>query len=554
MGANEQSLRELLLALRELLLGNTSEGHSSTPSPASKASKLTPGQQLPNPQNSISRILLESLFEHAQPFYLTDSNGNLVGYSKAFAEYSEDLFGSGASFMAIIEQLYGERREIQRRDSVGEGTGERHFISRHFSINDSNGELVGFCGIYDDITIHTKAETNANGTGGLLQDVVRSTSDWIWAVDHNYNLTFISSGIAKILGTPAQMIIGRHFFSLGEFSDSDIASIKTRTDFERRASFRERVFIMNDDQGQSHHVLLSGVPVFNDSSGKFTGYRGTGTDITRRIETEKLIGKAKIALDKAYGELRIRNEELLIELNHAKAAENTKNDFLVTMTHELKTPLNSIIGFSDAAKQHIHGPLDNAYSEYFDHIHNAGQHLLELINDLLEPTNLQHENLAVSSKLESIQSIINEALSLLDTKSAHGNLDLSALSPKTDLFAFCDHLRTRQILVNLINNALKFTPDNGCIGIDVEARADDKVAITVWDTGIGIPVDQQAHVFEKFYQVTQNALSRGTKGTGLGLSISQNLAHLMKGELTLVSVPGRGSRFTLTLPASPYHS
>jgi signal transduction histidine kinase len=112
----------------------------------------------------------------------------------------------------------------------------------------------------------------------------------------------------------------------------------------------------------------------------------------------------------------------------------------------------------------------------------------------------------------------------------------------------CDHLRARQIIVNLIANALKFTPDGGKVGVDVSRADDGMVAITVWDTGIGIPLEQQARVFEKFYQVEQNILSRGVQGTGLGLNISRHLARLMGGDLTLASVPGKGSRFTLTLP------
>lgn len=547
MGANEQSLRELLL-------GNSSEGTPGVQPHVTTELKLAADSRRPTPQSLISGILLEALFDHAQPFYLTDSGGNLIGYSKAFAKYSEGLFGAGSSLMATIEQLYAERREIQRTDSIGEGIDARHFTSRHFPINNANGELIGFCGIYDDITPHTKAARKTNEIESWLQDVIRSASDWVWAVDHHYNLTFVSPGISKILDVTTQSMIGQHLFSLGDFDANDIASIKTRADFECRASFRGRTFLMKDSQSKMRHILLSGVPVFDDLSGQFTGYRGTGTDITRRVEAEKLAGKAKGALEKTYGELRTRNEELLIALNHAKAAENAKIDFLATISHELKTPLNSIIGFSDAAKQHIHGPLDNAYSEYFDHIHNAGQHLLALINDLLEPTNLQRDDLAINTKLESIESIIDEALSLLDIEGVRKNLDLSALSPRTDLLAYCDHLRTRQILVNLIGNALKFTPDSGGIGIDVESRADDMIAITVWDTGIGIPADQQARVFDKFYQVEKSVLSRGNRGTGLGLSISQRLAHLMDGDLTLVSVPGRGSRFTLTLPTSPHRT
>jgi signal transduction histidine kinase len=235
-------------------------------------------------------------------------------------------------------------------------------------------------------------------------------------------------------------------------------------------------------------------------------------------------------------------------MEHAKVADKAKLDFLAMMSHELKTPLNCIIGFSDAAMQNVRGPVGPAYGEYFESIHKAGQHLLAIINDLLDSANLERSDIAVKIGSEPAQKLIEEAVALVDFSAARNKLDLEGLKPRTDLVVKCDHLRARQIIVNLIANALKFTPDGGKVGVDVSRPDDGTVAITVWDTGIGVPLEQQARVFEKFYQVEQNILSRGVQGTGLGLNISRHLARLMGGNLTLASVPGKGSRFTLTLP------
>jgi signal transduction histidine kinase len=133
-------------------------------------------------------------------------------------------------------------------------------------------------------------------------------------------------------------------------------------------------------------------------------------------------------------------------------------------------------------------------------------------------------------------------------RAAEKQLDISAVEVDDHWTIMADRLRSRQILVNLLNNAVKFTPEGGRIGIEAKQKG-DRLSLTVWDTGIGIPADQQAKVFEQFYQVkSADILSRKNEGTGLGLSVSRQLAQLMGGNLTLESTPDVGSRFTLTLP------
>jgi signal transduction histidine kinase len=335
---------------------------------------------------------------------------------------------------------------------------------------------------------------------------------------------------------------------MGEFDADERLSSRTRDDIERRTPFRGRHFVLKNRRGETRHILLSGVPVFDEESGAFRGYRGTGTDITGKIAAGRLLAEANNRLEESYTELRRRNDELRIALEHSKLAESEKLDFMAMISHELKTPLNSIIGFSDAAIQRVHGPIVGAYADYFENIHKAGRHLYAIISDLLDMASLERQEPTIKSARESVQSLIDEAVSLVDPEAKAQDLDLDALRPKTDVFVRCDHLRARQILVNLIGNALKFTPARGKIGIDVERRGDGMVAVTVWDTGIGIPADKLSRVFDKFYQVEQNVPKRGDGGSGLGLSISRHLARLMGGDLSVTSIAGKGSRFTVTLP------
>lgn len=535
-------------SLRDLLLGNAGESEAPVQSKAKK--RISGASRAPTPSNATHQVLLREVLDHVQPLYVAGLDGTLVAYSRSFAEIHNELFSGSTTLADFLAEVRARESEIRRTDLVTRGTATHHYISRHFRILDDGGEPVGFGGVYEDVSRLAKVTHKASEMENWLQDVVRSSSDWVWGMDQNANLVFASSRISEILDEPAQSVLGRHLFSLGDFDAHDELAARTRRDIEQRAPFRGRVFLLSNRHGQVRQILLSGVPVFDDATGAFRGYRGTGTDITSKVETEKLMNAQTRRLEETYSELLRRNEELQIAMAHAQVADKAKLDFLAMMSHELKTPLNCIIGFSDAAMQNVRGPVGPAYGEYFESIHKAGQHLLAIINDLLDSANLERSDIAVKIGSEPVQKLIEEAVSLVDFSAARNKLDLDGLKPKTDLVVECDHLRARQIIVNLIANALKFTPDGGKVGVDVSRPGEGIVAITVWDTGIGIPMEQQARVFEKFYQVEQNILSRGVQGTGLGLNISRHLARLMGGDLTLASVPGKGSRFTLTLPSA----
>ena len=151
-----------------------------------------------------------------------------------------------------------------------------------------------------------------------------------------------------------------------------------------------------------------------------------------------------------------------------------------------------------------------------------------------------------------VHDLVAEARALVSLRAAEKQLDISAVFVSEHWTIMADALRTRQILVNLLFNAVKFTPEGGSIGIETKQLDDKRLALTVWDTGIGIPADQLEKVFERFYQVkSADILSRSHEGTGLGLSVSRHLAHLMSGDLTVQSTLGKGSRFTLTMPLAP---
>jgi PAS domain S-box-containing protein len=499
--------------------------------------------------------LLRGLCERLSPSYVTDAAGNIVYANPAFAQIARALFDLPSEvqaidetptvLMRIIERLYLARRPIETQETIDIAGANRTYVGRHFPIHDADGEITGFGGSFTDVTPLTQAAQRASHMETWLQDVVRSASDWIWATDANLNLNFVSPRITEVIGLPPQAVTGRYLLSLGEFAATERETPKEL--LQRRAPFRQALFLMPDGTGEARFVHLSGVPVFDDASGKFLGYRGTGTDVTRQHKAESAERQTSAQLEKTLKALTARNTQLDLALEDARAAERAKIEFLAMMSHELRTPLNAIIGFSDAAMQRVLGPLTDSYVEYFHDIHKAGQHLLAIISDILDTANIETQTLSITVAPVRARELLADARALIAMRAGEKKLNIEAVEISDHWTVLADRLRTRQILVNLLNNAVKFTPEGGAIGIDTREYGDGRLALTVWDTGIGIPLAEQERVFERFYQV-KNESSRRPEGTGLGLSVSRHLAQLMGGDLSVESRPGQGSRFILTLP------
>ena len=502
-------------------------------------------------------LLLRAACGHYQPFYVTDFTGALVFANAAFDQIAVALFGLNVddeqstqtpqALINVIEQMRTSQRPMETSETVEVFGTVRSYVGHHFPVVATTGESIGFGGFYVDMTPLDQAMQRANQMEGWLQDVIRSASDWVWSTDVNLNITYISSRISEALGLPPQVLKGRYLLSLGHFRPDKAESTKDL--LKRRAPFRHIPFIMADDAGHERRIELSGVPVFHDATGKFLGYRGTGTDVTQQHKAEAIARQSTDQLEKTLETLQARTIELDQALTEARAGERAKMEFLAMMSHELRTPLNAIIGFSEVASQKVLGPISDTYHGYFLDIHKAGRHLLGLISDILDTASLENQTLQVNKSDIAVHDLVTEARALVTLRAAEKQLDISAVSAADNWTILADPLRTRQILVNLLFNAVKFTPEGGSIGIETRKLDDKRLAMTVWDTGIGIAEDQIDKVFDRFYQVKSgDILSRNHEGSGLGLSVSRHLAQLMGGELTLQSTPGKGSRFTLTLP------
>jgi signal transduction histidine kinase/DNA-binding NarL/FixJ family response regulator len=245
-------------------------------------------------------------------------------------------------------------------------------------------------------------------------------------------------------------------------------------------------------------------------------------------------------------EVETARAELEARTRQGEEADRLKNAFIANMSHEIRTPLNSVLALTELLRDGVAGPLSIDQRKYLQVIERNGRALLHLINDLLDLSRIEAGHLEMDAQdveLPPGVAAVSEALAPL---AAAKNLNVSVEFPPGLPAVRVDPDRLRQILTNLIGNAIKFTDDGGQVIVGAEAR-DDAVVLNVTDTGVGIPDKYRERIFQEFFQVDQT-LVRRQGGTGLGLAIARRLARLMGGEITVESVVGRGSRFSLLLP------
>jgi len=252
-------------------------------------------------------------------------------------------------------------------------------------------------------------------------------------------------------------------------------------------------------------------------------------------------------------ELALTNEELRSVISEAKkawaaadAANRAKAEFLTVMSHELRTPLNSIAGYVDLLEMELRGPLTEAQKSDLARIRRSQQHLLGIINDILNFTRLEATEVKFDIIDVPVRAVIADLEAVVSSLASAKSLEYRCYSPAGNVFARTDPDKLRQIMLNLLSNAVKFTPEGGRIRVTCAAN-EKTVSIKVEDNGPGIPLDKQEAVFEPFVQLDRG-LTRTTEGTGLGLAISRGLARGMGGDILLKSEPGVGSVFTVTIP------
>ena len=228
------------------------------------------------------------------------------------------------------------------------------------------------------------------------------------------------------------------------------------------------------------------------------------------------------------------------------SASRHKSEFLANMSHELRTPLNAIIGFSDVLSLELAGPINDTQRQYVEDVQDAGQHLLSLINDILDLSKVEAGRMELALGEVSIVDVLERGLTMHRARATRNAIALELNVEPSVGVVHADERKVRQIVFNLVSNAVKFTPSGGRVEVSA-LRRDGVVEIAVADTGIGIPVADQQRIFEEFQQAVDGAIDPA-EGTGLGLTLSRRFVELHGGRLWVESEPGRGTTFRFTLP------
>ncbi|MGO9486103.1 MAG: ATP-binding protein [Rhodomicrobium sp.] len=243
------------------------------------------------------------------------------------------------------------------------------------------------------------------------------------------------------------------------------------------------------------------------------------------------------------------NARLMLAQQESEAASHAKSAFLANMSHELRTPLNAIIGFSEIIRDKLMGPDTPAYFEYAGDINNSGQHLLAIVNDILDLAKIEAGKVEFSESVAELASILYESIRAIKPQAKSGNVKIVKDYPPDGIQIRCDEVRLKQVFINVLSNAVKFTPSGGRIVISTALVDGGGLSIAIRDTGIGMTQEDIEAAFEKFRQI-DNSMTKRFAGTGLGLPLAKQLVELHGGTIAVSSEPAIGTEVRILLPAA----
>ena len=363
---------------------------------------------------------------------------------------------------------------------------------------------------------------------GLYQLLVESVRDYaIFALDPEGRVASWNEGARRIKGYEAHEIIGRHFSQF--YPES--ARAAGFPDYELQVAravgrFEDEGWRVRKDGTQFWANVV--ITALYADDGALIGFAKVTRDLTeRRLAQQREIEDAR-------------------RLAESEAANRAKTGFLAAMSHELRTPLNAIAGYAQLMQEGVAGPVSEQQQEYLARIRSSQIHLLGIVNDLLNYGRIDAGEVNYDLSPLSLHEVIERVIGMVAPQAERKRLRLEQRAGELDVSALADQLKTEQIVLNLVSNAVKFTPEGGAVSVSSALR-EGAATIDVRDTGPGIPEDMQEVIFDPFVQLGRS-LTSTHEGAGLGLAISRDLARAMNGDVTVKSSPGAGATFTLRLP------
>ncbi|MEQ9329794.1 ATP-binding protein [Thalassobaculum sp.] len=452
--------------------------------------------------------------------------------------FTTDWNAALAEFVTESEQRYLEaslRASADRLDDWDEElpirhpTGGTRWLRTRASPRRLEDGTVLWSGMLTDATETVESNAALAASERRFRDIIDIASDWVWETGPDGRFTFVSDRFFEITGIATDEFVGRnrHELRFYDLNDPGFRAIEEDMRERRPIHARRMRFTL---AGGERHVAIRGRPMF-DEDGDFLGYRGTGTDVTREHEYVQ------------------RLHEAMVE---AQAANRAKSRFLANMSHDLRTPLNAIMGFSEIMQAEVFGPVGHPrYAEYVRDVRTSAAHLLELIDDLLDLARIESGRIEMIEERLVIADLVDEAMMLVAPRCEARGVTLAKTCAVETPVVKSDRRAVKQILVNLLTNAAKFTDRGGMIEVIVEADRGDGVWVTIRDDGCGIPSAMIEEVTKPFVQAANpsNPTTRPRDGVGLGLAIVRSLAEAIGAEFRIESRIGEGTKAAFRLPS-----
>jgi two-component system, sensor histidine kinase and response regulator len=384
-----------------------------------------------------------------------------------------------------------------------------------------NGRIEGGVAVYQDISERRKKEEEIRALKEFNENIVRSLAEGIVLEDARGRIVFVNPSMEKLLGYAPGELVGRHQKVF--ISPEELEKIRAKTRSRSVKTLETYETLFRDKGGREIPVLVSAQTLFEH--GKFKGVLSAVTNISGQKRTEAELEAARI---------------------EAQAANAAKSEFLANMSHEIRTPMNGIIGMTELA---LDTDLTPVQRDYLDSIKSSADSLLTLLNDILDFSKIEARMVDFEPIRFRLRDSVGDAVAFLALGAQKKGLEIACrVAPSVPDALIGDVRRLRQVLINLVSNAIKFT-EKGEVLIDVDLESRTKthavLRFAVTDTGIGIPKEKQPLIFQAFVQA-DGSTTRKYGGTGLGLAISARLVEMMDGRIGVDSAPGRGSRFHFT--------
>jgi PAS domain S-box-containing protein len=364
--------------------------------------------------------------------------------------------------------------------------------------------------------------------------VLDAALDCIVSMDHEGKVIEFNPAAEQTFGYNRQATIG-----------------KSMADLIIPAALRDR-----HRRGLAHYLTTGEGPILNERI-ELTAMRADGAEFPVEITVTRISRQGPpmftayirdLTTQKAQEEVHRRSRDLEEQNVRIQEANRLKSEFLANMSHELRTPLNGVIGFSEFMIDEKAGPLNAEQKEYLNDVLLSAKHLLQLINDVLDLAKIEAGKMELNPETFVIKEVIGEVCTIIEPMASKKNITMSVETPPGAVLVTIDPVKFKQILYNLLSNAVKFTPENGDIKLTAILEDHERMRVEVKDTGIGIKTEDLTRLFHEFEQL-DSGLGRPQQGTGLGLALTKKIVELQGGSITVESQFGKGSTFTVALPA-----